>query len=55
VTVDLRVLGPVEAGVDGHPVAIGPGKPRACKIAGRRLTRAEWSDFLPGRPHDPAC
>jgi DNA-binding SARP family transcriptional activator len=26
---DLRVLGPVEAAVDDHPVAIGAGKPRA--------------------------
>ncbi len=27
----------------------------ACDIAGRRLTRAEWAEFLPGRPYDPAC
>jgi hypothetical protein len=26
---DLRVLGPVQAAVDDHPVAIGAGKPRA--------------------------
>jgi DNA-binding SARP family transcriptional activator len=26
---DLRVLGPVEAAVDDHAVAIGAGKPRA--------------------------
>ncbi len=27
----------------------------ACEVAGRRLTRAEWDAFLPGRPYDPAC
>jgi WD40 repeat protein len=28
---------------------------RACAIAGRSLTRTEWSDVLPGRKYDPAC
>jgi WD40 repeat protein/DNA-binding SARP family transcriptional activator len=27
----------------------------ACQVAGRRLTRAEWTQFLPGRPYRPAC
>jgi len=27
----------------------------ACDVAGRRLTRAEWEAFLPGRDYDPAC
>jgi WD40 repeat protein/DNA-binding SARP family transcriptional activator len=27
----------------------------ACKVAGRRLTRAEWEAFLPGRAYAPAC
>jgi len=27
----------------------------ACQVAGRRLTRAEWEQFLPGRDYDPAC
>ena len=27
----------------------------ACAVAGRRLTRAEWSDVLPGRDYAPAC
>jgi len=27
----------------------------ACNIAGRSLTRAEWHQYLPGRPYDPAC
>jgi WD40 repeat protein/DNA-binding SARP family transcriptional activator len=28
---------------------------QACAIAGRRLTRAEWADTLPGREYRPAC
>ena len=28
---------------------------QACRIAGRRLTRAEWQEFLPGRDYEPAC
>ena len=28
---------------------------RACSLANRTLTRAEWDEFLPGRPYEPAC
>ena len=28
---------------------------QACEVAGRRLTRAEWDEFLPGREYEPAC
>jgi class 3 adenylate cyclase/WD40 repeat protein len=28
---------------------------RACEVAGRRLTRAEWHDVLPERDYAPAC
>ncbi|MGZ8648841.1 MAG: nSTAND1 domain-containing NTPase, partial [Solirubrobacteraceae bacterium] len=28
---------------------------QACDVAGRRLTRAEWDEFLPGREYQPAC
>jgi WD40 repeat protein len=28
---------------------------QACEVAGRRLTRAEWEEALPGRPYQPAC
>jgi WD40 repeat protein len=28
---------------------------QACDVAGRRLTRAEWNQFLPGRDYHPAC
>ena len=27
----------------------------ACQVAGRRLTRAQWAQFLPDRPYEPAC
>jgi hypothetical protein len=30
-------------------------KLHACEVAQRRLTRAEWSDALPGRRYAPAC
>ena len=28
---------------------------RACAVAGRTLTRAEWDEFLPGRPYQAGC
>jgi WD40 repeat protein len=28
---------------------------QACRVANRRLTRAEWEEFLPHRAYDPAC
>ena len=37
----------------GHPTAI-LGR-RACAVAGRTLTRAEWNDALPERTYAPAC
>jgi len=27
----------------------------ACRIAGRNLTRAEWTEYLPGRPYHATC
>jgi hypothetical protein len=27
----------------------------ACDVAGRRLTRTEWNEFLPGWTYQPAC
>jgi WD40 repeat protein len=30
-------------------------KRRACALANRTLTRAEWDKLLPGRPYEPAC
>jgi WD40 repeat protein len=30
-------------------------KRRACLLANRRLTRAEWEKYLPGRSYAPAC
>ena len=37
---------------DIRPASLGR---QACRVAGRRLTRAEWDEFLPGRPYHPAC
>ena len=31
------------------------GCSRACNVAGRTLTRAEWTDVLPARDYAPAC
>ena len=28
---------------------------QACRVAGRRLTRAEWTEYLPSRDYEPAC
>jgi DNA-binding SARP family transcriptional activator/WD40 repeat protein len=28
---------------------------QACEVAGRRLTREEWDEFLPGREYAPKC
>jgi WD40 repeat protein len=28
---------------------------RACTLANRTLTSAEWEEFVPGRPYEPAC
>jgi WD40 repeat protein len=28
---------------------------RVCAVAGRRLTRQEWREFLPDRPYRPSC
>ena len=28
---------------------------QACEVAGRRLTRAEWQEFLPRWDYHPAC
>jgi hypothetical protein len=62
---DVHVLGSLEAIVAGRSVPLGGAKPRAllpeslirhaCGVAGRRLTRTEWTEFLPGRGYDPAC
>jgi WD40 repeat protein len=45
-----------DAGV-GYRWDVRPGAwaARACAVAGRPLTRAEWSAALPGRSYAPAC
>jgi hypothetical protein len=48
-------------GVDdrGHgfawPVSVAGWTRRACAVAGRDLTRPEWSRFVPGRPYARIC
>ena len=54
---DLRLLGPVEASVDDHPVAIGAGKPRALlamlalnegnAVSSERLIDGLWGEAPP--------
>jgi WD40 repeat protein len=42
-------------GISVWDVRPGSWKRRACAIAGRALTRAEWQSTMPGRPYAPAC
>jgi hypothetical protein len=36
-------------------VDVGHWKDKACDIAGRNLTRAEWAQYLPGQPYHATC
>jgi hypothetical protein len=51
-----RLLAVYESG-EGYRWDIRPQSlaRQACRVAERRLTRAEWAEFLPGRDYDPAC
>jgi hypothetical protein len=57
----LSPSGGTVAAVDGYGRALRwPFRPDdwaalACREAVSRLTEAEWLEFLPGRPYDPAC
>ena len=57
----LRAVdGEVSAVVRGHPGRTYPLDPqvwldRACAVAGRDLTRDEWSSYLPGREYEQTC
>ncbi len=51
--------GIVVAGVDGRTWTV-PADPsawleRACRTAGRNLTRREWSEFFPTTPYEVTC
>ena len=37
------------------PTAIGLWKQRACSVAGRNLTRAEWAHYVTGHPYRRVC
>jgi WD40 repeat protein len=56
-TPDGKRLVVVYATGDGLVWDVDPDawKQRACAVAGRALTRAEWQKFLPGRAYEPAC
>ena len=41
--------------VMSYPMAPSAWLRTACAIAGRDLTRAEWDQYLPGRPYRPTC
>jgi WD40 repeat protein len=47
--------------VDGHghgftwPTSLPAWEQRACTVAGRNLTRAEWARYLPGHPYTQVC
>jgi WD40 repeat protein/transcriptional regulator with XRE-family HTH domain len=47
--------------VDDHgngftwPTSLAAWEQRACAVAGRNLTRAEWTRYLPGHPYTPVC
>lgn len=40
---------------DVWPTSVRAWEQHACFVAGRRLTREEWSRFVGGRMYDPAC
>jgi WD40 repeat protein len=47
--------------VDDHgngftwPTSLAAWEQRACTVAGRNLTRAEWTRYLPGQPYTQVC
>jgi len=47
--------------VDDHgngftwPTSLAAWERRACMVAGRNLTRAEWARYLPGQPYTRVC
>ena len=54
---DGRAIVTFTAGTGVREWTIEPGRllERACAVAGRNLTRAEWNDVLPGRPYERTC
>jgi WD40 repeat protein len=44
---------------DGHgavwPASLGAWQQHACRVAGRNLTREEWSRFVTGRSYEKTC
>jgi WD40 repeat protein len=38
-----------------YPATAAGWEAYACRLANRQLTRAEWSQFLPGHPYQQIC
>jgi WD40 repeat protein len=57
VTPDGRTALTIENGGQGiaWPLRRGSWTARACRVAGRELTAAEWAQFLPGLQPRPVC
>ena len=51
---ELVVLGGAQPG-RRYPLDPATWSARACAMAGRSLTEAEWSRYLPDRSYGPAC
>jgi WD40 repeat protein len=54
ITDELVVLGGDQGG-RRYPLDPDAWSARACAVAGRELTEAEWARYLPGRPWEPTC
>jgi WD40 repeat protein len=52
---DRAVSGDSEGGVTIWQVGVGRWADAACHVAGRNLTKAEWSSYLPGEPYRRTC
>lgn len=44
-----------DGAVQTYDLAVSDWIARACRIAGRELTQAEWQQFLPGYPYQEVC
>jgi WD40 repeat protein len=54
-TADHRLFVATQTSLVAIDMDLSTWASQACSMAGRTLTRAEWSQFLPGRAYAPAC
>jgi WD40 repeat protein len=54
---DGRVLAAIGTGTTLHlwNMSVTSWRQQLCDLAGRNLTRAEWEEFLRGRPYQKTC